>query len=82
VRRAAADVPLLGAVRERVEPDLLPRGEGSVCVEWEAGALKEAGRRRERLPGATTFVKPATTTSLTQRDLTRSLAFPCAVSFL
>jgi hypothetical protein len=82
VRRAAADVPLLGTVRERVEPDLSPRGEGSIHVERKAGAVQEAGRRRERLPGAATFIKPAMTTSPSEREPTRSFAFACVVSVL
>jgi hypothetical protein len=79
VRRVAADAPLLGAGREQVEPDLSPREEGNVRVEREAGAAQEAERRRVRLPGAATFVRPVTTTLPTQREPNRNVAFLCAV---
>jgi hypothetical protein len=78
VRHVATDVPLLGAVRERVEPDLSPRGEGNVHVEREAGAAQEVEHRRVCLPGAAIFVKPATTTSPTQREH-RGLSFSCII---
>jgi hypothetical protein len=81
VRRVAAGVPLLEAVHERVEPDLSPRREGNVRVGRETIAALEAEHRRVRLPGFAFFVKTATTTSPTQREPTRSLAFLCVVPF-
>jgi hypothetical protein len=81
VRRVAADVPLLWAILERVEPDLSQRGEGSVRLKREAGAVQEAGHRHARLPDAVTFVRPATTPSPTQREPNCILAFSCAISF-
>jgi hypothetical protein len=42
VRCVATDVPLLGTIRDRVEPDLLPREEESVHVGRETGAEQEA----------------------------------------
>jgi hypothetical protein len=75
----AADAPLLGVGREQVEPDLSPREECNVRVEREAGAAQEAERRCVRLPGAATFVRPVMTTSSTQREPNRNLAFLCVV---
>jgi hypothetical protein len=63
VQRVAADVPLLGVVHERVEPDLSPHGEGNVRVGRETGAVREAEHHRVHLPDAAFFVKSATTTS-------------------
>jgi hypothetical protein len=74
-------VPLLGVVRDQVELDLSPCEEGDVCVGRKTRAAQEAERRRVRLPGAAIFTRPATTTPPTQREPTRSLAFPCAVPF-
>jgi hypothetical protein len=81
VHHVAAGVPLLEAVRERVEPDLSPRGEGNVRVGQETGAAREAEHHHVHLPGVAFFVKPVTTTSLTQREPTHSLAFLCVVPF-
>jgi hypothetical protein len=75
VRRAAADVLLLGAVRERVEPDLLPRGEGSVRVERKAGQCKKQG--------TTVNVYPASPPSSSWRRLHRrpNVSRPAALPF-
>jgi hypothetical protein len=80
MRRVAAGTPLLEVARERVEPDLLPHEEGSVRIGQKTGAAQEVEHRRVRLPGAAFFIKPATTTSPTQREPNRSLAFLCIVS--
>jgi hypothetical protein len=74
--------PLLGAVRDQVEPDLSPCEEGDVRVGRKTRAAQEAERRRVRLPGATIFARPTMTTPPTQREPTRNLAFPCTISFL
>jgi hypothetical protein len=54
--------------------------EGVVRVGGEAGAEQEEGHHREHRRRARFFVKPATTTSLTRREPTRSLVLSCAVS--
>jgi hypothetical protein len=73
-RRVAADSPLLGAIRDQVEPDLSPREEEDVHVGRETGAAQEAERHRVRLPRTAIFVRTATTTPPTQREPTRSLS--------
>jgi hypothetical protein len=80
-RRVATNAPLLGADREQVEPDLSLREEEDVRVGRKTGAAQEVERRRVRLPGAAIFVRPVTTTPPTQREPTRSLAFPCTIPF-
>jgi hypothetical protein len=64
-----------------VEPDQSPCEEGKVCVGRETGAAQGVEHRRVRLPDTAIFVKPVTTTSPTQCEPTRSLAFLCAIPF-
>jgi hypothetical protein len=73
--------PLLGAIRDQVEPDLSLREEEDVRVGRETGAVQKAERRRVRIPRAAIFIRPVTTTPPTQREPTHSLSLLLHRSF-